>query len=432
MARVASSFTPSLSQDGKRVVFLSNRGGLPQIWMAETAAGGGEPRQVGAFEDPVTGVEWSPDGEWLALSLAPGGGLNEQIYLMRPDGTGLQRITDGGKENNRLSGWSGTRVRYSSSRDNPGSLEPWIHDTATGQRRKVAASSGVSTLTDVSRDGKRAVVSRLVSRGDDNLFLIDLTAEPGKGNEVLLTPHEPPGSFGGGRFSLDGNTIYLASNLNSETEHFAKVRIGQDGKPLPLQKLTFRDSEELDDFELNYQGMGAVLVWNVAGRSELGILDLLSLRFKPVPGLPGEILGGLDFSTDGRRLVFTAGGAKLPTDVWVLDLESGRTRQLTKSPHDGVDLAKLVSPELVRFPAHDGLELTGWLYRPPGAGQGPGPVVISFHGGPESQERPNFNYTYQALLAPGHRRLRSQRAGLLRLRQEVRQPGQRRLCGWTP
>ena len=32
---------------------------------------------------------------------------------------------------------------------------------------------------------------------------------------------------------------------------------------------------------------------------------------------------------------------------------------------------------------------------------GPGPLVLSFHGGPEGQERPGFNSTYQALLARG-------------------------------
>ncbi|MDQ2744296.1 MAG: prolyl oligopeptidase family serine peptidase, partial [Chloroflexota bacterium] len=52
------------------------------------------------------------------------------------------------------------------------------------------------------------------------------------------------------------------------------------------------------------------------------------------------------------------------------------------------------------FPAHDGLELSGWLYRPDGA-SGPGPVVLDFHGGPEGQARPLFNSTYQALLASG-------------------------------
>src|SRR5206468_1800064 len=43
---------------------------------------------------------------------------------------------------------------------------------------------------------------------------------------------------------------------------------------------------------------------------------------------------------------------------------------------------------------------SGWLYRPRDA-SGPGPIVLSFHGGPEAQERPMFNTTYQALLARG-------------------------------
>src|SRR5262249_46198236 len=43
---------------------------------------------------------------------------------------------------------------------------------------------------------------------------------------------------------------------------------------------------------------------------------------------------------------------------------------------------------------------SGWLYRPPGADK-PVPVVLSFHGGPEGQERPRFSAEYQALLARG-------------------------------
>ena len=53
-----------------------------------------------------------------------------------------------------------------------------------------------------------------------------------------------------------------------------------------------------------------------------------------------------------------------------------------------------------RRPPHDGLNLSAWLYEPRG-GSRPGPVVLSFHGGPEGQERPFFGATYQALLAQG-------------------------------
>ena len=50
---------------------------------------------------------------------------------------------------------------------------------------------------------------------------------------------------------------------------------------------------------------------------------------------------------------------------------------------------------------HDGREIPAWLYRP--AGDGPFPVVLSIHGGPEAQERPAYNYggLYQYLVANG-------------------------------
>src|SRR4029077_20302470 len=41
-----------------------------------------------------------------------------------------------------------------------------------------------------------------------------------------------------------------------------------------------------------------------------------------------------------------------------------------------------------------------WLYRPRGQ-TGPGAYVVSFHGGPEGQERPAFRSDYQSLLAAG-------------------------------
>ncbi len=83
-------------------------------------------------------------------------------------------------------------------------------------------------------------------------------------------------------------------------------------------------------------------------------------------------------------------GATAPTDIWILDLAAGDLRQLTHSPHAGVDLEGMVRPELVRYAARDGLELSGWLYRPVGVERA-APFVISFHGGPEGQARPSFN-----------------------------------------
>src|SRR5262249_60844374 len=99
-------------------------------------------------------------------------------------------------------------------------------------------------------------------------------------------------------------------------------------------------------------------------------------------------------------IALVCAGSTQPAAAWILDVASGAMRQLTHSPHPGVDLSKLVRPELVRFKAHDGLDLSGWFYRPAGA-SAPYPTVLSFHGGPEGQERPFFSSQYQALLARG-------------------------------
>jgi Tol biopolymer transport system component len=63
--------------------------GVPEVWTAPTD--GGWPNLVTTLDDPVNSVEWSPSSDWLALSVAPGGGMNTQIYLVRPDGTELKR-----------------------------------------------------------------------------------------------------------------------------------------------------------------------------------------------------------------------------------------------------------------------------------------------------------------------------------------------------
>ena len=65
--------------------------------------------------------------------------------------------------------------------------------------------------------------------------------------------------------------------------------------------------------------------------------------------------------------------ARAPGSGRVIGTSSVRQRSASSrdSPHPGVDLAALVAPELVPLPAHDGLELCGWLYRPRGA-SGPG------------------------------------------------------------
>jgi dipeptidyl aminopeptidase/acylaminoacyl peptidase len=394
LTRVGSCFSPSFSPDASRMACISNLTGRPQVWIVAT--GGGWPDLVTAFDDPVFRVSWSPDGAWLACLVAPGGGMNSQIYLLRPDGTEVRRLTAGGQENNWLGPWThdGTALAITSNRRDANAMDACLADVATGQSRLVAANPGIGQIEDVSRDGRRVLLYRKASRGDDDLLLLQ------SDEEVLLTPHEGPGSFDNGRFSPDGAAVYLRSNKDRDLSCFARILIAPDGKPGPIETIAARDDAELESFELTGDGTTAALLWNVAGRSELDVLDLTGDQpIRPI-SLPTDLASDLTISRSGHLLGLTASGATAPDDVWIVDLRSGTPRQVTHSPHAGVDLDALVKPEVTRFRAHDGLELTAWVYRPAGS-TGPFPTVMEFHGGPEGQSRPWFTSLYQALLAQG-------------------------------
>jgi TolB protein len=96
----------ALSPDGKRLVFVSNRGGAANLWLLDLTT-----KKVtrltkhtsGDFR-PAWSPDGSPDGEWIAFSSdrdskKPKGvsGFvslhSTEIYLVRPDGTGLRRLT---------------------------------------------------------------------------------------------------------------------------------------------------------------------------------------------------------------------------------------------------------------------------------------------------------------------------------------------------
>ncbi len=444
MARVGFAASPSFSPDGRRIAFVSNLSGLPQVWTAPV--GGGYPRQVTALDDPVQSVAWSSDetGDWLAFTVAPGGGMNAQVYLVKPDGTGLTRVTDGGKETNRLAGWSrdGRLLLLGSNRANPRAIDGYLYDVATGgPMRLVLRNEGVGGLVDMSRDGHRALIQRVKSRGDSNLFLLDIPS----GVETLLTPHQGPGTFDG-VLAADGGTVYLRSDLDRDLAAFARIRLDRAGKPGPIEVIAARDDAELDSFAMSEDGRQAALVWNEAGRSALSFVDLAdgddegavapavdapTGESAPAPApfgvgigrstpraatgprvgsafessrlsdLPAEIVGGLTFSKDGRRLALVGVRRGEPRATSGCSTAAGCASRA--SPRARIR-ASISTPWCA--PSWSASRRTtasssaaGSIARP--AAAAPFPWCSRSTAGPRDRSGRLFNATYQALLERG-------------------------------
>jgi dipeptidyl aminopeptidase/acylaminoacyl peptidase len=395
MAELDRAYGGQFSPDGNRLLYVSSVTGLPQLFLSDLDSG--RTRQISEFEDQIRGGAWSPDGATLALDLSPDGGLNRQIYLRTVEDGDLVRITAGGRSNNWLGDWSddGRYLAYSSDMAGDGSMDAYLYDIKVGESRLVADNAGIGTIEDLSPDGTRAVIWRMRSRGDTDLFLVDLES----GEERPLTAHEGVAISQDAHF-VENDRIVFASNVDREMMALAETVIDTDGQPSKLRYIAERDDAELAGIKINAGRGEAVLNWNSAGRSELAFVDLANNTMRAGPEIPAEIVTVSDSSQDGTRLAMTVTGSTTPTNVWLLDLESGAFTQVTETDPRGIDFDVLVAPQLVRYSAHDGLELSGWLYRPRGD-NGPAAYVLDFHGGPEGQERPSFNSTIQALLSRG-------------------------------
>ena len=393
MAKVGRCWSPSFSPDQTQLAFVSDLTGSPQVWRMPVQ--GGFPEAVTSFDEQVTKAIWSPKGDWLAVEAAPGGGMNTQIDILRPDGTNRRRLTAGRFTNNWLNMLSkdGRCLFYSSNSEHSNSMDSFQVSLESGAIEKIASNRGIGLIENAALKGQKFLVKRVTYRGDSNIFLVDKSSK----NETLLTPHKPPANFDNARFSHDAQQVYLISN---RTHDFAcLVRLSLDSSA-DWTVLCARDDAELVEFALGKNDEIAALVWNIAGRTELELFNLEDNTSRRNIELPGEIVDSLQFSADGSLLAMCISGSRRPRDIWLLDIGAYTLRQLTKSPHVGLRLDSLTSQTLLSYGAHDDLTLTGWLYRPPGVAA-PYPTVLSFHGGPEAQEQPRFRYDYQALLEQG-------------------------------
>jgi dipeptidyl aminopeptidase/acylaminoacyl peptidase len=393
-------WAPTLMPDASRVAFVSDRRGTPELWVQ--ALDSDEPASVLVFtDDPVLAVHWSPDGQWLACAVATGGGVRSQVWVIRPDGTDARLVAGSPDEHATLGPWLRRGHRLVVGLAAHSQVEPNrcdIVEPATGEHEPLAVGDLIDVL-DLSSDERFALL-RDGRRGEQFCVLVDLV------NDVdhPLLPYPNTGSTDIGllRATPPGDPtpmiVYLVTDAGRPRRELVAVPVGADGAREQSGVLAQRADAELEYLDADQSGRLLVLVWNVAGRSEVELLDTVTGSRRPVSDLPGDVVSGCALARDGLSLVLCVEDPGTPRALWRYGTtDASMTRIDAGGP---VTAELLVRPTLERFQSHDGLELTGWLYRVPGRTTA-GPAMLSLHGGPEAQERPSFNPQHQAMAAAG-------------------------------
>jgi dipeptidyl aminopeptidase/acylaminoacyl peptidase len=117
--------------------------------------------------------------------------------------------------------------------------------------------------------------------------------------------------------------------------------------------------------------------------------------------LSGGVLHGLDHDPSGDRFAVAFCTATSPTQLYLVSPDvSTRPARLTRERALGLAPEHLSPGEDASFTSHDGLRVSARLYLPsPELGfDGPRPLVYYVHGGPQSQEQPNFAWFSMPLI----------------------------------
>ena len=252
--------------------------------------------------------------------------------------------------------------------------------------------------------------------GDHVLYLVERGVD---GRRVLIgVPPEdrragvavPPNGISTCSFLDEGRAILFLTSLWSDAYGLGHMELDRPGEPRPvsIEGAVHEGTGELEAFR-HVSGDRYAVSLNVDGSSWLyeAAFDEsgLVMALGPVLCGRGELEGGVleSFRYDDvrDRYVLSFSSATSPTQIYAIEGPSrDRVRRCTHERVLGVPDGHLASGEDASYASFDGLRVSARLYFPaPGLGfDGPRPLVYYIHGGPQSQERPDFAWFSMPLI----------------------------------
>ncbi len=395
---VRSASFQSWSETGRALFIKTRFGDVTQIH--KVSQPGGSRSQLTFYNEPIGSVSRDPGSNRLSFTMDAGGSEFSQIFILDPD-TGRSTMLTDGKSRNRNVQWArnGNSIAYTSTERNGRSNDIWMMEVDEPESKQLIHQSQDGSLwaaADFNADTSQLLIINYVSVVDSRIYLKDLNS----GDTVSLAGGDDQRSINYPVGFDDTDTgIFFLTDQGSE---FTQLVWAPIDNPTEIKRISSSINWDVDSVVLSDNRRRGAFIVNAGGLSQLHLLDTRTHRHKRVEGLPTGLVGNMKFSPDGRSLAMTLNTPKTPSDTFVLSLgrnalSQGKLTRWTYSEVGGLDTDSFIEPELIEYPTFDGRKIPAFFYRP--KGDGPFPVIISIHGGPEGQALPRFSSTYQMWLA---------------------------------
>jgi len=344
--------------------------------------------QLTFFNEPV-GAVTVPNGgarDLVIISRDTGGSEFYQLFLFNLK-TGASRMVTDGRSRYGSAMWSPDQQSFVYTTTERNGRDWDIHlQTLDGEIQAILETDGGAWGTDDwSDDGKHLLVSKYVSANESYLYELDLRSKQ-------LTPlldRSKPMSVGLGAYDGAGG-VYFTSDEGSEFMRLNRLELATGA----VENVTADIPWNVEAFGLSPDKSKLAYSVNEGGVSKLHVRRLPQRQPLRLPALPQGILTSFAFTPDGNGMGLAVNSAKAPSDVYRFEFGDAELTRWTQSEIGGLDRDRFVEAELIEYETFDGRSIPAFVYRP--STQGPHPVVISIHGGPEGQYRPYFSTTVQS------------------------------------
>lgn len=391
---IRSAYRPSFSPDGRRLAFISNITGIPQVW--QVSPQGGWPEQLTFFAERVSGAVYSPTENKIIFGMDYGGNERQQLWLITDHGKEVTCLTNHPDSIHRFGGWnsSGSKIAFASNRRNPAVFDIYIQELTSSKAQMVYQGNGSLSIAAWSHDDRFLVISQAYGSMNNDLFLLDLETR----ETQLLTDHHGDAIFSRVTWCPNSNGFYLITDLDREFRALAYY-------DCETRQLEFVRTPNWDVEDLAIAPDGRLLAYtvNVEGYSKLHIIDLSDNSELNLSDLPYGVISSMTWSPNEHVLAFTLSGARHNPNVWVYNVATQQATQVTKASTAGIPAQSFREPKLIHYRTFDRREIPAFFYLPANVHRdGSLPVIVYVHGGPESQARPSFNGVIQYFLHRGY------------------------------
>jgi Tol biopolymer transport system component/DNA-binding winged helix-turn-helix (wHTH) protein len=310
---------PSWSPDGSTIAFIRRNGEEYAIHTVPSI--GGVPRRLIALEEAPCGLDWSPDGAWLAFGCAREPGRAPEIMLLSLESLETRALTNppahyGG---DGLPAFSPDGRSVAFTRADAALMERlYSVPIRGGEPRCLTPSQEAIAGIDWAADG-RSLIFAAVSGGNSDLVRLALgsgamTRLVTRGEEALRPSLSPAGQ----RLVYE-ELSYRADVYRIDLDASAQRATG----PYPLIASTRMDTDAC----FSPDGSQLAFLSNRSGSREIWLCDADGGNPRQLTRMGGPRVASPCWSPDGRWLAFSADVSECFT-IHVADVEGGRPRRI--------------------------------------------------------------------------------------------------------